>query len=74
MTHLTDVTPPAPSGRLFEMANRLSKGKLWSDILRMRGEGVSIERISKEVFHSHGVDISKQTISTWLRDADRAAS
>lgn len=69
------AAPPAPQGsRLFELLDRITQGNLWSDILRMREQGMSTERIAKELFRTYDLDVSKQSIAAWLRDADRLAS
>ncbi len=51
---------------LFRMANRIMGGSFTETVLAMHRAGMVPERISKELYVGHGVEITGRTLARWI--------
>lgn len=56
------------------MADRLAEGNLERRISQLRAEGLTPERISKTLFAEYGIEVTRQTLSTWFARLDEVAA
>lgn len=58
----------------FRMADRLAYGQLEEILKRRRAEGASFAVLSRELFVEFGIEVTGQTLSTWWKSLEVAAS
>jgi hypothetical protein len=56
----------------YRMADRLTGGKLATILIEARAEGKSLEQICRELYATHGVEVTRQTLAIWCDRVDKA--
>lgn len=64
---------PTPTSNVWRMADRLAGGNLAKTIRTLDQRDLSPEQIARELYANHGVDVTRQTITNWLKALDAKA-
>lgn len=51
----------------FRMADRLVGGKLVAILSERRARNDSFERIARDLFAEHGIEVTRQTVASWWK-------
>ncbi len=59
---------------LFRVANRQAGGRLAQKLQTYRRKGYSFNEISRRLYADHRIEVTGQTLSTWVRQIEDAAA
>ena len=60
----------APTSSVWRMADTLAGGKLAERIAELRADDASPDRIARQLYADHGIEVTRQTIYSWLAILD----
>lgn len=55
-----------PTGNLWPLADRILDGNLSAYLRQCRRQGMSAERIARELRADHDINVSRETMRNWL--------
>lgn len=61
----------SPNTQLWRMADRLAGGNLAQRIDELRSRGLGHEQISRQLYADHGIEVTRQTVATWITTLDK---